>query len=175
VCEWNRAARAHASFDSEHRYRHADGTVIWSRLHAAPILDAGNLLGYVTWWKTSLPSASQKRRCAAAANGSSSHSKVRAACCWTGTCRRAQFLSASNGDASSVGSPAQAVIKLEELRALVHPDDVEALDSALDQTLSGARPFLRIEYRIGTALGDWKWIETHARVVERAADGRALR
>jgi PAS domain S-box-containing protein len=175
VGEWNRAARAHASFDSEHRYRHADGTVIWSRLHAAPILDAGNLLGYVhvvedvTTERLAEETLRRSReRLELALEGSGS-----VLLDWdlpTG----AIFVSEQWGRILG-GSPAQAVIKLEELRALVHPDDVEALDSALDQTLSGARPFLRIEYRIGTALGDWKWIETHARVVERAADGRALR
>ena len=175
VGEWNRAASAHASFDSEHRYRHADGTVIWSRLHAAPILDAGNLLGYVhvvedvTTERLAEETLRRSReRLELALEGSGS-----VLLDWdlpTG----AIFVSEQWGRILG-GSPAQAVIKLEELRALVHPDDVEALDSALDQTLSGARPFLRIEYRIGTALGDWKWIETHARVVERGADGRALR
>ena len=44
---WHAAARAHMPFNSEHRYEHADGMLIWSRLHAAPILDGSSLLGYV--------------------------------------------------------------------------------------------------------------------------------
>jgi PAS domain S-box-containing protein len=73
------------------------------------------------------------------------------------------------------GPAAQAVTTIDQLRALVHPDDLDALESALRETLSGTRPFLRNEYRIRTPSGSWKWIETHARVVERGEDGTPLR
>jgi len=173
--EWNGAARAHESFEAEYRYLHSDGTVIWSRLHAAPILDAGNLLGYVhvvedvTTERLAEETLRRSReRLELALEGSGS-----VLLDWdlpTGSI----FVSEQWGRILG-GPPAQAVITLKELRALVHPDDVYALDAALDETLSGARPFLRTEYRIGTANDGWKWIETHARVVERGPRGKALR
>jgi PAS domain S-box-containing protein len=175
LSEWNHAQREHASFECEYRYRHADGTVIWSRLHAAPILDAGHLLGYVhvvedvTTERTAEEALRRSReRLALALEGSGSMLLD-----WdlpTGSIYVSEQWGRIRG-----GAPAQAVITLNELRALVHPDDVEAFDVAVQETLSGARPFLRIEYRLATLTGDWKWIETHARTVERGPSGEALR
>ena len=172
---WNAAARAHAPFNSEHRYEHADGTVIWSRLHAAPILDGSHLLGYVQV----VEDVTTERLAEAALRRSR---------------ERLELALEGSGDAlvdwdvptgeiyvseqwgRIIGGPAaQAVTTIEHLRALVHTDDLDALDSALEETLSGARPFLRIEYRTRTPSGNWKWIETHARVVERSEDGSPLR
>jgi PAS domain S-box-containing protein len=73
------------------------------------------------------------------------------------------------------GPPAHSVMRIEDLRSLVHPEDTQAFATALDETLSGARPFLRIEYRIRAVTGEWRWIETHARVMERDAQGEAAR
>lgn len=175
LSEWNHAQREHASFECEYRYRHADGTVIWSRLHAAPILDAGHLLGYVhvvedvTTERTAEEALRRSReRLALALEGSGSMLLD-----WdlpTGSVYVSEQWGRIRG-----GAPAQAVITLNELRALVHPDDVDAFDVAVQETLSGARPFLRIEYRLATLTGDWKWIETHARTVERGPSGEALR
>ncbi len=172
---WNAAGRAHAPFNSEHRYEHADGTIIWSRLHAAPILDGSHLLGYVQV----VEDVTTERLAEAALRRSR---------------ERLELALEGSGDAlldwdvptgeiyvseqwgRIIGGPAaQAVTTIQQLRALVHADDLDALDSALEETLSGARPFLRIEYRTRTPLGNWKWIETHARVVERAENGSALR
>jgi PAS domain S-box-containing protein len=173
--EWEGASRRHAPFESQYRYRHATGTVIWSRAHAAPIVDAGILLGYVhvvedvTTERLAEETLRRSReRLELALEGSGS-----VLLDWdlpTGSI----YVSEQWGRILG-GSPAQAVIKLEELRALVHPDDLYSLDAALEETLSGARPFLRTEYRIGTPTGEWKWIETHARVVERSPKGEALR
>jgi PAS domain S-box-containing protein len=172
---WNTAARAHAPFNSEHRYQHADGTVIWSRLHAAPILDGGSLLGYVHVVEDvtveRLAEAALKRsreRLELALEGSGD-----ALIDWD-VPRDEIYVSAQWG--RILGGPAaQAVTTIDQLRALVHPDDLDALESALRETLSGTRPFLRNEYRIRTPSGSWKWIETHARVVERGEDGTPLR
>jgi PAS domain S-box-containing protein len=173
--EWHSASRVHAAFESQYRYRHANGTVVWSRAHAAPIVDAGILLGYVhvvedvTTERLAEETLRRSReRLELALEGSGS-----VLLDWdlpSGSI----YVSEQWGRILG-GSPAQAVITLDQLRALVHPDDILALDAALEQTLSGARPFLRIEYRIGSKDKGWKWIETHARVVERNAKGKALR
>lgn len=47
VADWNRAWRAGATFESEHRLLHADGRVPWVKVLAAPVRDGGRLLGYV--------------------------------------------------------------------------------------------------------------------------------
>jgi PAS domain S-box-containing protein len=172
---WHAAAGAHMPFNSEHRYEHADGMVIWSRLHAAPILDGSSLLGYVhvvedvTTERLAEEALRRSReRLELALEGSGD-----ALLDWdvpTGEI----YVSEQWG--RIIGGPAaQAVTTFDQLRMVVHPDDLDSLETALDETLSGARPFLRNEYRIRTPAGSWKWIETHARVVERAEDGTPLR
>jgi PAS domain S-box-containing protein len=172
---WNAAARGHAPFKSEHRYEHADRTVIWSRLHAAPILDGSHLLGYVQV----VEDVTTERLAEAALR----RSRERLELALEGSGDALLDWDVATGEiyvseqwGRIIGGPAaQAVTTIEQLRALVHSDDLEALDSAVEETLSGARPFLRIEYRTRTPSGNWKWIETHARVVERAEDGLPLR
>ena len=172
---WGNAAREQLPFESEHRYRHGDSTEIWSRLHAAPILDSGALLGYVkvvedvTIERLAEEMVRRSReRLELALEGSGS-----ALLDWdvpSGEIYVSEQWSHLLGSAST-----QTATNLDELRHLVHPEDLEALDNALQETLSGTRPFLRIEYRIRTPPDRWKWVETHARVVERHANGKALR
>ena len=173
--EWRSAAEAHQPFDAEHRYQHADGTVIWSRLHAAPILDGTQLLGYVQVVEDvtaqRLADAALRRsreRLELALEGSGA-----ALLDWDVPSGRV-YLRERWGQILG-GAATQTVTDLSTLRAQVHTEDRGAWDAALEQTLSGNRPFLRIEYRIRMPPGGWRWIETHARVVERQEDGAALR
>ncbi|HEX2611872.1 MAG TPA: PAS domain S-box protein, partial [Gemmatimonadales bacterium] len=45
--EWYDAAQRRQPFLSEHRFAHDDGTVVWTRVNAAEILDGEQLVGYV--------------------------------------------------------------------------------------------------------------------------------
>ena len=173
--DWRAAADAHRPFDAEPRYRHADGTVVWSRLHAAPILDGNQLLGYVQVVEDvtaqRLAEAAVRRsreRLELALEGSGA-----ALLDWDVPTGHV-YVSERWGHILG-GAAVQTVTDLATLRAQVHPDDREAWEAALMETLSGNRPFLRIEYRIRMPSGSSKWIETHARVVERQEDGTALR
>ena len=49
-----------------------------------------------------------------------------------------------------------------------------AVDRALRHAVKSSSIY-KIEHRIRTANGDWKWIESHGKVVARDAAGRALR
>ena len=71
--------------------------------------------------------------------------------------------------------PRERYIALEEMAALVHPDDADAVSQALTDCIDGLRPLYRIEYRLKTAGGDWVWVLSRGRVVERADDGATLR
>lgn len=64
---------------------------------------------------------------------------------------------------------------MQELEALVHPDDLAGLKQALVATLKGMSSHHRAEYRVRTVSGDFKWIGTHAEVVQRSKDNRALK
>ena len=57
----------------------------------------------------------------------------------------------------------------------VHPDDIETLRAADNAAFSGAVPRSISEFRVRFADGSWRWMRADAVVVERDAEGRALR
>jgi PAS domain S-box-containing protein len=57
----------------------------------------------------------------------------------------------------------------------IHPDDLAHVRAALDEHLAGRSPRYETEHRLRCRDGSWKWILDRGRVVERDADGRALR
>ncbi|HSW43811.1 MAG TPA: LytS/YhcK type 5TM receptor domain-containing protein [Patescibacteria group bacterium] len=56
-----------------------------------------------------------------------------------------------------------------------HPDDREAVVAAYQDHVAGKLPLFRVESRQLTRSGDWSWILTLGRVVERDAKGAPLR
>ncbi len=59
--------------------------------------------------------------------------------------------------------------------ARLHPDDRERVLDAFEANVTGGQDEYRAEYRQRTADGRWKWILSLAKVVERDANGRAVR
>jgi diguanylate cyclase (GGDEF)-like protein/PAS domain S-box-containing protein len=77
---------------------------------------------------------------------------------------------------SMLGGPAQeTTTSLQSLSQLVHPDDLPVVLAKLSGALKGSIPFYSAEHRVRTSAGEWLWILSRGRVVERDADGRALR
>jgi diguanylate cyclase (GGDEF)-like protein/PAS domain S-box-containing protein len=67
-------------------------------------------------------------------------------------------------------------LAIEEVNALVHPDDLPAAQLAAAQTLKGERPEYAAEYRVRARTGEWLWLLARGRVTQRdPATGRALR
>jgi diguanylate cyclase (GGDEF)-like protein/PAS domain S-box-containing protein len=64
---------------------------------------------------------------------------------------------------------------ISALARRVHPDDVDELRGTIRQMLRGDPAFYDAEHRVETAYGDYIWIHGHGKVVERNADGKALR
>jgi PAS domain S-box-containing protein len=60
-------------------------------------------------------------------------------------------------------------------RARVHPEDLQPMLEALSGHLRGERPAYEIEFRLHAADGSWRWVLSRGRVVERNAQGEALR
>jgi diguanylate cyclase (GGDEF)-like protein/PAS domain S-box-containing protein len=74
------------------------------------------------------------------------------------------------------GPPTETVATIDELVALLHPDDVEPVRRASVEVMQGSRPLYAIEHRVRARDGEWKWILSRGRVTERdPASGRALR
>ncbi|MFT4173965.1 MAG: response regulator [Rhodocyclaceae bacterium] len=59
--------------------------------------------------------------------------------------------------------------------ALIHPDDAPRVKAHLTAHYTGNPSTFDAEYRLRDAHGEWRWIATHGRVVQRNADGAPLR
>jgi len=63
----------------------------------------------------------------------------------------------------------------QQLMSLVHPDDVAPLTQHLAEVLQGHATHYDIEHRVKKSSGEWLWIQSRGKVVERDAKGRAVR
>ena len=82
----------------------------------------------------------------------------------------------SEGWAEMLGEAArETVTDAASMFEMVHPEDRERVRAANLAAVKGASPEYRIEHRVKTRSGAWKWILSHGRVVKRDAAGRALR
>ena len=71
--------------------------------------------------------------------------------------------------------PGETITTVEKLFALTHPDDVERVLEVSLMELKGKTNGYAEEHRVKTRSGEWIWIASSGKVVERAADGKALR
>jgi signal transduction histidine kinase len=62
-----------------------------------------------------------------------------------------------------------------ELLERVHPEDAARVQATVRALLRGDIPGYKVEHRVRTHGGDWKWIESAARVTARDERGRARR
>jgi two-component system, NarL family, sensor histidine kinase UhpB len=60
-------------------------------------------------------------------------------------------------------------------KELIHPEDKLRVLKTLDSHLKGNTPYCEIESRLKTKSGEWKWLLTHGRVLQREKNGRPLR
>jgi PAS domain S-box-containing protein len=159
----------------EHRYVHADGSQIWTRVNGAPIRDDSTFLGFVHVVEdiTSQRIADETLR--------RSQERLQLALDGSGDTLldwdlRSGELYLSEHWARMTGGPqGAAVTTVRDLVELIHPNERATVEQALDETLLGERPFLRVQYRVRTHSNDWRWVRTHARVMERSEDGKPLR
>jgi len=170
------AARlAHAPYRIEHRYVHGDEAEIWSRVNAAPILDGAGFLGTVhvvediTSQRRAAEALRQSQERLHLALEGSGHALVD----WdlpSGEVYLSEQWSRMVG-----GARGPAVTTVRDLLALIHADELEQFERTMNETLQGTRPFLRAQARVQTRTAGWRWIEVHARVMERGVSGDALR
>jgi PAS domain S-box-containing protein len=57
----------------------------------------------------------------------------------------------------------------------IHPDDRSATLRALQETIEGRIPFFEHDHRLRARSGDWIWVHGKGSIVERDAEGGALR
>ncbi len=59
--------------------------------------------------------------------------------------------------------------------SVLHPDDAPLVDAALQRHLRGETEQYEAEYRLRHRDGTWKWAYSRGKVIERNAEGKALR
>jgi ligand-binding sensor domain-containing protein/signal transduction histidine kinase len=69
----------------------------------------------------------------------------------------------------------QSVSKAADLMRFIHPDDRDAPMQALKAHLRGESDIFESSYRVLDTSGEWRWLRSRGRVVEREEGGRALR
>lgn len=57
----------------------------------------------------------------------------------------------------------------------LHPDDRARVTTVFNDYIAGKRPDYRVEFRQRTSSGEWKWVLSIGRIVERSADGTPIR
>ncbi len=72
-------------------------------------------------------------------------------------------------------SAAETEMPLDALTARLHPDDIAAFRDAFVRTLKGQSQDYHSQHRYRTDAGEWKWIESSGKVVQRDPGGQALR
>lgn len=68
-----------------------------------------------------------------------------------------------------------ATLNMNTVKTWVHPDDLARTDALLKQNLVNGALFFESEVRLRHKDGHWVWVHSRGAVVERDADGRALR
>ncbi|HUF21695.1 MAG TPA: EAL domain-containing protein [Burkholderiales bacterium] len=71
--------------------------------------------------------------------------------------------------------PDEVPLRLEAWENLTQPDDLARVRSQLAAVVKGSTPVLDVEYQMRAKNGEWRWIRSVGRVVERDAAGRVLR
>lgn len=175
VREWGDAARNNKPYASTHRFLRPDGSVIWASVKAAAIRGENKLLGYtgsvedITQRRENMEALRESReQLSLALDGSNL-----ALFDWdlgTGQVHLSERWQEILGGASR-----PTVTTIDELQALVHPEDLPTLQKQLYEVLRGTTQFYQVEHRVKCLNGEWKWILSRAKVAERDGAGRAAR
>ena len=74
-----------------------------------------------------------------------------------------------------LGEGGNSLNSIRALRGISHPDEIAALQTQIGTLLSGQAASYKVQQRLRSGSGEWIWIETIGRVVERDASGAAVR
>jgi PAS domain S-box-containing protein len=72
-------------------------------------------------------------------------------------------------------TPAEMGNRMRGWERVVHPADRERHEEALAEHVAGRTPYYRCDHRLKTKSGEWKWVRTMGKVVERDEGGEPVR
>ena len=75
-----------------------------------------------------------------------------------------------------LGTHAEETVSADDWRNIaVHPDDLPRVDRTLADHVAGVTDHFESEHRVINASGDWVWVLSRGKIVERDAEGQPLR
>ena len=164
------------NYSTEIQLRKKDGTVFWIQVDGRAIdpgdPHAGTIISMTDINERKLAEAALKQtkeRLDLAMQSS-------AISIWEWEARRnTVYLDVALAQMTGVEPPLERYVTLDEMAALIHPDDMNTVRQAQADCIKGLRPLYRMEHRYKAAGGDWIWVLSRGGVVERSGDGMALR
>lgn len=60
-------------------------------------------------------------------------------------------------------------------KSMIHPDDLPLVDKIAKEHEEGRIPFFKVEHRLRSKTGEWKWILNWGKIVERDEEGQPVR
>jgi hypothetical protein len=72
-------------------------------------------------------------------------------------------------------APTDASLDVVTWMSFIHPDDLERVTGTISDHLEGRTDFYDVEFRMRAASGEWRWISSRGKVVERDGAGEPLR
>ena len=162
--------------DLEREHRHADGRISHLAVSLIPHVDDGaHVAGFYAFISditerknAALEIARTKERLALALAGS--NLSLWDFDCASGTVYLDPVWARMLGE-----EPGETNTTVEKLLAQTHPDDGERLLEVSLMAMKGETEGYAEEHRVRTHSGAWLWIASSGKVVQRGADGRALR
>jgi PAS domain S-box-containing protein len=160
----------------EHRIRTATGKSIWVSVSGTPLFDKQ---GEGTGFRGTVSDINGRKIAEQALRQSEEHLEIALRGAelglWDWDIQRGYIYYNERWGTMLGYSPEEIELTYEQWARLVHPDDMPGVLSALEANLSGKAPYYAAEYRLLAKSGEWKWIWSTGRVLERAADGAPLR
>lgn len=167
---------ARQPFAMEYRLRRHDGEFRWLLDQGMPRYDAdGTFIGYIG----SCMDITEEKRTRDALNASEQRLRLALKAANQGI----YDLNLKTGEAivspeyaSMLGYDPDTFQESDDTWAeRLHPDDAELATQTYRRYIAGELPEYRVEFRLRTHSGQWKWILSRGSVVERSPDGEPLR
>lgn len=176
IAGWQEAVRIHNPSSAEYRFLQPDGTVTWVLGQALPEKDgAGKIVGYVG----TITDVTERKRSEATLRENEERLRLALAAANQGLFDldlRTGKAIVSPEYARMVGyEPGEMEFTTEWWRDHLHPQDRGEVLRVLEECVQGRRHEHRLEYRLRTKSGEWKWILSLGKVVEFGPQGRPAR
>jgi PAS domain S-box-containing protein len=148
---------------------HADGTSVYIRREPMP---TG---GFVTTYVDLTPVRSAERALRASEERQKRALDASRLALWDLDVASDKLYLSDNWSEFLGGPPGPTVLGLQQLLDLVPAEEQQALEGALFAAIRGETDRYAMQHRVRRLDGSWAWIHSEGRVIERDADGQALR